>query len=67
MLQLLREDHDEWWTRGQLRTELKLATDTLAQLLQELERHGVVLTAGEDRVAASPCVRHLDALDLIGV
>ena len=67
VLQLLRDDHDEWWTRGQLRAELEMSEDALDQSLRELEQHSVVVMGDTDRVVASPCARHLDALELIGV
>ena len=67
VLQLLRDDHDEWWTRGQLRAELRMREDVLAELLRELEQHGVVVMPDADRVVASPCARRLDVLELIGV
>jgi hypothetical protein len=67
ILQLLRDDHREWWTRAELGAELEVAPAALADSLEDLELHGVVLTPDADRVLASPCARHLDALELIGV
>jgi hypothetical protein len=44
-----------------------MALATLADSLEDLQRHGVIVTRDEDHVLASPCARHLDALELIGV
>jgi DNA-binding HxlR family transcriptional regulator len=67
VLQLLRDDHAQWWTRGELRGELRIALAALVDSLDDLEQHGVVVTAEDDRVLASPCARRLDELELIGV
>jgi hypothetical protein len=65
-LQLLRDDHAQQWTRGELRGELRIASAALVDSLDDLEQHGVV-TAEDDRVLASPCARRLDELELIGI
>ncbi len=67
VLQLLRDDHGEWWTRGELGAELTIEPGALGDSLELLVKVGVVVTPDADRVRASPCARHLDALDLIGI
>jgi DNA-binding HxlR family transcriptional regulator len=67
VLQLLRDDHDERWSR----TELEVKVDdveplALSDALADLKRHGVVVVQGE-HVVASRCARHLDELGLITV
>ncbi len=67
VLQLLRDDHDEQWSRSELEAEASDAEPSaLSSAIECLERHGVVL-ALDNRVLASRCARHLDALGLIGV
>jgi hypothetical protein len=67
VLQLLRDDHAQQWTRGELRGELRIASAALVDSLDDLEQHGVVVTAEDDRVLASSCARRLDELELIGI
>jgi hypothetical protein len=67
VLQVLRDDHPEQWTRAELEQESpdldpRAMHDGLARLAAE----GVVILDGE-AVMASPCVRRMDALELIGV
>lgn len=66
-LQLLRDDHGERWSRAELETELgDVEPLALSDAIADLERHGVVVVQGE-HVVASPGVRHLDELGLVGV
>jgi hypothetical protein len=68
VLQLLRDDHDERWSRTELQAELDgIAPSALAEALERLERHGVALTPSADAIVASPCARRLDELELIGL
>jgi hypothetical protein len=68
VLQLLRDDHDERWSRTELQAALdNIEPSTLAEALERLERHGVALTPSADAIAASPCARRLDDLELIGL
>ena len=68
VLQLLRDDHDERWSRTELQAELDgIAPSALAEALERLERHGVALTPSADAIVASPCARRLDDLELIGL
>jgi hypothetical protein len=67
VLQVLRDDHEEWWTRAELLEEVDDIDPAIATAeLQRLADEGVVIVDGE-RVTASPCALCLDALDLIGV
>ena len=65
VLQLLRDDHPERWSRAELEREVSNIkpldiSDALAQLNAE---RVVVLEA--EQVQASACARYLDALELI--
>jgi hypothetical protein len=65
LLQLLRDDHPLRWSRGELERELhEINPATIGIALERLSEHGVVL-AEDERVWASTCVRHLDALGFI--
>lgn len=67
VLQLLRDDHDERWSHTELEAEVNnLEPSALSRAVECLEQHGVVV-ALDDRVLASRCARHLDALGLIGI
>jgi hypothetical protein len=64
-LQLLRDDHALRWTRGELERELyDVDAGAIDVALERLCEQGVVHREGE-RVWASACVRHLDALGFI--
>jgi hypothetical protein len=65
VLQLLRDDHPPRWSRGELERELyDVAPEAIAVALERLREQGVVHSQGE-RVWASMCARHLDALGFI--
>jgi hypothetical protein len=67
ILQLLRDDHDPMWSRGQLMTELQSEqSEALEEALRRLEQEGV-LGCSEQAAWASRAVRRLDELGLIGV
>jgi hypothetical protein len=67
ILQLLRDDHDERWTRAELHVEASdMELSTLNSAFELLERHGIAVAQGE-YVLASRCARHLDELGLVGV
>jgi hypothetical protein len=67
VLQLLRDDHDERWSRAELETEL-VPTGPLAisDALVRLEAEGVLQLIGE-AVSASRATKRLDDLGLIAV
>jgi len=64
VLQVLRDDHPAWWTRGELERDLGPMAPTVA--VARLAADDVIQTDGEC-VRASRSVRHLDALGLIAV
>jgi hypothetical protein len=67
VLQLLRDDHDERWSRTELQAEAgDVEPSALGSAVEHLERHDVVVTL-DGRVLASPCARHLDELGLIAI
>jgi hypothetical protein len=67
VLQVLRDDHPDRWTRVELE---QAASDieplTVSDALMALDAEGVVILDGE-HVEASRCARHLDSIELIGV
>jgi hypothetical protein len=67
VLQVLRHDHAERWSRAELERELDdiplLAID---RAVVSLAKNEVVRACG-NTVSASLCARHLDALGLISV
>jgi hypothetical protein len=67
VLQILRDDHDERWSRAELEVELD-HIDALAinDALARLEAEGVVQLSGE-AVSASRAIRCLDDLELISI
>lgn len=67
VLQLLRDDRDEQWSRAELEAELdNVEPLALSDAIAGLERHGVVVVQGE-HVVASRCARQLDELGLIAI
>ncbi len=67
VLQLLRDDHGGQWSVAELETELgDFVPLALNDAIAHLERQGVAMVEGED-VQASPAVRRLDELGLVGV
>jgi hypothetical protein len=66
ILQLLRDDRDERWSRAELEAELGDVQHPLSDAIEQLARDGVVIAEGE-HVVASRCVRHLDELGLVSV
>jgi hypothetical protein len=65
--QLLRDDHTERWTPKQLhRVFADIEPEVTNEALAELEANGAIWRL-DDYVGASPCARHLFALDLIGI
>jgi hypothetical protein len=64
VLQLLRDDHDERWTLGELEREIPDLPTPYA--LDRLKAEGVAV-ALDGHVLASRCARRLDDLDLIAI
>jgi hypothetical protein len=68
VFQLLRDDHEERWSRAVLASKCGVDAARLNAALHRLCEHGIVeALAGGDDVQASACVRRLDALAVIGV
>lgn len=67
VLQVLRDDHEEWWTQTELLKEVDDIDPVIVNAeLSRLAGEGAVLIDGE-RVKASPCARCLDALGLMAI
>jgi DNA-binding HxlR family transcriptional regulator len=67
ILALLRDDRDERWHLDELHAAIRgTAPITLARVLEDLERHGLVVSL-DDWVLASRSARHLDELGLISI
>jgi DNA-binding HxlR family transcriptional regulator len=65
VMQVLREDRPERWSRTELERELSdIAPLDITDALARLQTEGVVVLEGE-QVRASGCARYLDALNLI--
>jgi|HubBroStandDraft_6_1064221.scaffolds.fasta_scaffold310329_2 hypothetical protein len=68
VLQLLRDDREEWWTPAELGQELSdLDAAVVDGELVRLEMEGVVLRSTDRRMKASARARCLDALGLVAV
>ncbi len=67
VLQVLRGDHHERWSRAELEQAVSgVEPAAVSDALTRLAANGVVVLDG-DRVLASPCARCLDALGLIAI
>lgn len=67
LLQLLRDDHDERWSRAELKAEISdIEPAALSDGLEQLARHGLVVSL-DDEVLASRSARHIDELGLVGI
>jgi hypothetical protein len=66
VLQLLRDDHGQTWSRAELASELAEEAPAIEAALTRLREDGVV-RLDDDRISASPAARRLDDLELIGV
>lgn len=67
ILELLRDDRDERRHVAELRATIRnIEPTTLARVLEDLERHGLVVSL-DDWVLASRSARHIDELGLIGI
>jgi hypothetical protein len=65
VLQLLREDHPERWSRAELEREVSnIKPLDISDALAQLNAEGVAVLEAE-QVQASGCARYLDALELI--
>jgi hypothetical protein len=67
LMQLLRDDHPQPWTRAEIQTALDdLPAQAISDALARLEAEAVVVLDGE-QVQASRAARYIDALGLICV
>jgi DNA-binding HxlR family transcriptional regulator len=67
VLQLLRDDHGERWSRAELAGEIPdFEPAVLDEALARLEREGI-LQREEGAVWAARAARHLDELELISI
>jgi hypothetical protein len=66
VFQLLRDDHDERWSRDELVAEVGDNPSVMTAALERLREHEVLVEHG-DRIGASPSARRLDALGVIGI
>jgi len=65
-LQVLRDDHPEWWTLEELTQEIEdMPAEIVGEAVRRLGGVGVVL--GEEACRASRAARRLDALELISI
>ncbi len=68
VLQLLRDDHPERWTRAELERELPdVLPEEIESAVKELAAEGVVTIGDDKAIRASLCARTLDALELISI
>jgi hypothetical protein len=67
VLQVLRDDHDERWSRAELEAELHdVEAYTVAEALNTLREAGVLHLSG-DLVWPSRCAQHLNALGMVSI
>jgi predicted ArsR family transcriptional regulator len=66
VLQLLRDDHRQHWSRAELADELGAEAPAIEAALTRLHAEGVV-RLDDDRISASPATRRLDGLELLAV
>jgi hypothetical protein len=67
ILQVLRDDHAQRWSRGELQRELyDVEPAAIDAALKHLEELGIVCVEGEE-AWASLGTRHMDTLGMIGI
>jgi Mn-dependent DtxR family transcriptional regulator len=66
VLQLLRDDRGQSWSRAELASELGVEAPAIEAALSRLHGEGVVWL-DDDQISASPATRRLDDLELIGI
>jgi hypothetical protein len=67
VLQLLRDDHPERWSRGELERELSdLEPVAISEAIVRLAKHDVVRVSRGSLWATRPA-RHLDELDMVTI
>lgn len=67
VMQVLRDDHHEHWTRTELEDAASdYKSSAISEALRRLGAEEVVLLEG-DQIRASRCARYLDTLDLLAI
>jgi hypothetical protein len=67
VLQVLREDRDERWSRAELEHEIyDIDPVAIGEAMEHLREEGVVHISGQ-LVWASRCARHLDELGMVSI
>ena len=66
VVQLLRDDREQKWSRAELSVELGAEAPAVEEALRRLARDGILCLA-EEEVWASRAARRLDELGLIGL
>jgi hypothetical protein len=68
VLQVLRDDHPEQWTRAGLKRQLSdLPREGVEAAIKNLAAEGVVTIGDDETIQASLCARTLDALGLVSI
>ncbi len=66
ILQFLRDDHGDRWSRAELEVEISNEPLDISDALARLDQDGIVQISGES-LSASRAVRRLDELGLIAI
>jgi len=67
VLQVLRDDRDERWSRGELEHEIyDIDPVAIGEAMERLREEGVIHISGQ-MVWASRCARHLDELGMVSI
>lgn len=69
ILQVLRDDHHERWTRAELERQLSdFLPEEVEAAIEDLAAEGVLsINDDDERVSASLCARTLDALGMVSI
>jgi hypothetical protein len=68
VLQVLRDDHPERWTRAELERQLSdFLPEEVEAAIEDLAAEGVLAVSDDEAVRASLCARTLDSLMLISI
>jgi hypothetical protein len=68
VLQVLRDDHPEPWTRAELERQLSdFLPEEVEAAIEDLAAEGVLTISDDEAIRASRCARHLDALELVSI
>ena len=68
VLQVLRDDHPEPWTRAELERQLPdFLPEEVEAAIEDLAAEGVLEVRDDETIRASLCARSLDALGLVSI